>query len=338
MQDSSEYLWDPSAGHDPEIVRLERALAPFRYRTPPPKTARLRRYGVWASAALLLLIAGAATISHMRVHPWSLKVIAGNARNDGAPVRSGQRAARGVWLETDSASALRIAVGRAGVADLSADSRLQVVETGPDEDRLRLDRGTLHVTVWAPPRRVIVETHAATIVDLGCVYSLRVDRAGQIQLAVRQGEVNVEAAGRVLLVTAGTEVGIDITGQPGVPFPIGGSPTWRARLDAVARGDAGDSSLTSLLQSPHGPEVISLWHLTWRVAPAMRGRIYDALAPLAPRGAAVRRADVVRLDPTAMERWRQALSPLWSVEPATWLGRLLLRAGIRKPAVPLQFQ
>jgi hypothetical protein len=342
MQTESDYLWNPAAAPDAEIVRIERALAKFRHKDRPFALRQATRFGVrrrWQVAAALAVAACAvfAALELTGPAPWSVELLAGNARGDGTPLATGARVVSGQRLETDRASTLRIAVGRVGVADLAADSRLELVGTGATEHRLRLARGTLHVTVWAPPRFFVVETPRFTAVDLGCVYSLHVDSGGSSRLGVRQGEVEIQATDRSVLVTAGTVVEIDSMGRAGVPFPVTSTRVWRERLAAVARGDTADSLLTPLLRAPRGTEVISLWHLSARVSPAIRVRIYDVLAPLAPAGAAVRREDVARLDPTAMEQWRIALRPLWSVEPASWWTRTLLRMRLRKPAVRLQF-
>jgi hypothetical protein len=342
MQTESDYLWNPDAVSDAEIVRIERALAKFRdddrpLALPDARRPRVRRH--WKIIGGLALAASVVFAAFELNGPaaWSVELLSGNARGDGTPLATGARVASGQRLETDRASTLRLAVGRVGVADLAPNSRLRVVGTGAAEHRLRLERGTLHVTVWAPPRFFVVEAPRFTAVDLGCVYSLQVDSGGASRLIVRQGEVEIQATGRSVLVSAGTIVELDSAGHAGVPYPIGSAHAWRERLASIARGDTADSLLTPLLRAPRGAEVISLWHLSARVEPATRVRIYDALAPLTPAGAAVRREDVERLDPTAMEQWRLALRPLWSVEPASWWGRMLLRMRLRKPAVRLKF-
>jgi hypothetical protein len=340
MQNESDYLWDPSSEPDAEIARLERALIAFRHQPGAlhlPRTTRRPVVRAWKVAAAVVLVAGASSLGYLmtRTAPWSVEVLEGNARADGTPLRTGERTTAGERIETGTGSLLRLAVGRIGIADLVPNSRLRLVSTGESEHRLRLERGTVYVTIWARPRFFVVETPKSTFVDLGCVYSLRVDSTGATRLIVRQGEVEAQASGRSLIVTAGTVVDLDSTGNAGVPYPVGDDGSWRTRVNAVASGETADSLLTPLLRSPHGAEVIALWHLTWRASPAMRGRIYDALTPVAPLGASVRREDVVRLDPTAMEQWRNELRPLWTLEPATWWGRVLLRFGFRKPAVPL---
>jgi hypothetical protein len=342
MQNESEYLWNPAATPDAEIVELERALTRFGYDERPFAPAHATRSGIrrrWKVAAGLAVAAGVvlAAMELAGPAPWSVELLAGNASGDGAPLATGAHVASGERLETNDASTLRIALGRVGVADLAPDSRLRLVGTGATEHRLRLERGTLHVTVWAPPRFFVVEAPRFTAVDLGCVYSLQVDSGGASRLAVRQGEVEVQATGRSVLVTGGTELELDSAGHADVPYPVGSTRAWRERLAAVARGGEADSLLAPLLRAPHGTELISLWHLAGRVGPAARLQIYDALAPLTPNGVAVRREDVARLDPTAMEQWRTALRPLWSVEPASWWGRTLLRLKLRKPSVRFQF-
>ena len=41
--------------------------------------------------------------------------------------------------------------------------------------RMALDRGTIHARIWAPPKLFVVNTAAATAIDLGCAYTLQMD-------------------------------------------------------------------------------------------------------------------------------------------------------------------
>src|ERR1700716_1973153 len=126
---NEEYLWDRSGPPDPEIERLERALAPLRYRhraevvrMPTPSRAR------WAMAAAAAVVLGAVGLSQFaapqaRDSAWQ---VAGTNVRQGQVVRTGNA---GVQLDAD-------AVGR---VDLAPNSELR--STG--EKRLELKRGEL---------------------------------------------------------------------------------------------------------------------------------------------------------------------------------------------------
>ena len=102
---------------------------------------------------------------------------------------------RGEWLETDSASRARIAVGGIGNVEVEPNTRLQLVANGR-EHHMALDRGTIHARIWAPPKLFFVATEAATAIDLGCAYTLQVDARGDGMLRVTHGWVGLERGGR----------------------------------------------------------------------------------------------------------------------------------------------
>ncbi len=340
MQRESEYLWDPAAEPFPELVALERSLTRYRYHarafSAVPATSRR---GPWRFVLAAVLIVAAVALAPLRwrgLAPWSVELLSGRARVDGAPLATADRVASGQRIDTEHQSTLRLAIARSGVADLAPQTRLLIVRANAHETRLRLERGTVQLTTGATPWVIVVDGRHFTLTDsVGTnteIYSLSIDSVGITRINVREGEVEVVADARRMMITAGTEVELDATGRAGVPFPSGSAPEWRARLATVARGKSADSVLTPLLRAPAGAEVIALWHLATRVQPTTRLRIYDALTPLTSTGAAMRRDDVARLDSTAMEQWRLSLRPRWLVQPMRWRERV--RQRFFKPSVP----
>ena len=54
---NDDYLWDRSGPPDPDVARLEQALAPLRYRHRADLLRRPRTHSWWAAAAAVLLCA-----------------------------------------------------------------------------------------------------------------------------------------------------------------------------------------------------------------------------------------------------------------------------------------
>ena len=256
--------------------------------------------------------------------------IEGAPRCDGAPLAAAGVLSRGAWLETDSATRVRIDVADIGHVEIDHGSRVRLLETGKSGHRLELARGRLLAEIEAPPRVFFVDTKAATAVDLGCAYELTVDDRGAGRLVVKAGYVELEpvvgasagggsAAGvwggpaqrLPSVVPAGAECAIDPALGPGIPVY---SLAKEGMRDAVARldEDAADrAALDAFLESRGPKDTLGLVHLLERVPEETRAVVLDVLESVvkAPPGAT--RSATLALDPAALSAWRAELAPRW---------------------------
>ena len=181
----SDYLWDGTGAPDEEIVRLEETLRPLRHQGDAAVAAGPR--GRPAPRALDISAmaggrrgTGAAGRRWCRSRcccgsaDWSVSSLAGAPAVDGRAVTSRARMSRGDWLVTDNGSRARVAVGGIGTVEVEPNTRLQLV-ANDRVHRMALERGTIHARIWAPPKLFVVNTEAATAIDLGCAYTLQMD-------------------------------------------------------------------------------------------------------------------------------------------------------------------
>jgi hypothetical protein len=343
MSDPTDYLWDPTQRPDPEVARLERALQGFRFdgRAPVPlshfaRPDRITLTRVLAAAAAAIIVIGASAVGVWRLSmpaAWTVQTVSGTPEimpGTGA----GNRVGVGGRVETDQNSAARIAVGRVGTAEVGPGSRVRILRDDNAEHRLSLSRGTIHARIWARPRFFVVETPAATAVDLGCVYTLSVDSTGAGLLAVSFGEVELHTAGRRTLVVAGTAARI-YAGGLGLPFPILAPAAFKEAVLQADRGALPDSLLDVLLAQSNVQATITLWHFLERTDGTTRGRIYDRIAALVSPPAGATRELTVALEPNAVSHWLEVLRPKWNSEPSSPVRRLLVRVGVMKPAMQM---
>jgi len=283
----SDYLWDRTGPRDEEVARLEDLLARHRYRPRARRSARL----ALAAAAVLAVAAGLLLLlPRERAEAWEVTWLEG----EGAT-----RLAVGGWLETGADSRARVRVADIGRVDLDANTRVRLLATGEREHRLDLRRGKLHALVYAPPRLFLVDTPAATAVDLGCAYTLEVDEGGAGLLRVTAGHVELHGRdGRSAFVPSGASCRLRAGAGPGVPWFEGAD---EALLDPAAAGFA------EALAGARPRDSLTLWHLLARVEGDARARVCDRLAELAPPPAAAPRELVLRLDPGALLAWRHDL-------------------------------
>ena len=85
-------------------------------------------------------------------------------------------------------------MGNIGEVEVDPNTRVRLVRARETEHRLRLARGTLHVTISAPPRYFVVDTPSAVATDLGCMYTLEVgpDGIGRLNVTVWMGGIRIE--------------------------------------------------------------------------------------------------------------------------------------------------
>jgi hypothetical protein len=317
-----DYLWDRSGPPDPEVERLEKLLGQFK--------GRHREAGEWAEIAEtstrakrwrarsfvpMLATAAAVTIAltggwwvALRTAPqWEVARLEGTPRVGGSTVADGQRLERGASLETDAHSRARIAVGRIGEVDVDPNTRLRVLESRARDQRMALDRGTIHARIWAPPRTFSVETPSAIAVDLGCIYSLTVDDAGDSVLRVEAGWVGFEYDGRESFVPENAMCVTRRGHGPGTPH-YGDAPAMLkealGRLDfEVLPPDVRTAALTTVLEQARPGDAFTLWHLLARVSPDDRDRVFDRLSVLEPPPAGVTREGIRRGNRHMLDLW-----------------------------------
>ena len=224
---------------------------------------------------------------------------------------SGSRLAVGEYLETDAASRARIEVADIGKVEIAPNSRVKLVGTNEKQHRLSLERGGLHAKIAAPPRLFIVDTPSAVAVDLGCEYTLEVDKAGNSKLNVTSGFVALERGGRESIVPAGASC-LTMKGKGlGTPFSSVVTPEFERALRSYDFGGGGSGAVRTIINNAGSYDVITLWHLLSRVGKKDRPMVYDTLARFVAPPAEVTREGILSLDKTMLERWRMSVENAW---------------------------
>ena len=303
-----DYLWDPASGTpDDDVQRLEQALAPLRMTEPMPPTATRRARSSRSVGRLAVAIVAASVLAawlwarqvdEPTATPPNESVASWQVHVDGEPTG---RLAVGDWLDTQRSDWTDVEVPEIGRLAVARDSRLRLLRTGQHEHRLELRRGHVRATISAPPRLFIVETPAATAVDLGCVYELEVDAQGRGRLRVDAGWVAMEHPDRVVRVPAGFSCAMRGKGLIGVPVHDASPEALRTAVGDFEGGRT--AALDDVIRIATEDDAITLFHLIPVADEEARGALVDVLARWAPLPAATSRADIVQLEPAALERW-----------------------------------
>ena len=305
------WLWDGSGRPDETTAALAAALGEQRYRRtaaddrPSRPRGRLVTWAAIASVAaagLLLWLAG----PHVDLDPepateggWTARV-----SEDGQGVE--RTVAVGEWLRLDDAETARLDVADVGRLDVRPGSELRLVRSDAEQHRVELRRGSVHAFVDAPPRLFVVDTPAATAVDMGCEYELTVDESGDGELAVHLGWVALERDGRDVFVPAGHSCPIASDVGPGTPRSDDAAEELVAaldRLDSAADARARSDASRAALAACDDGDAVTLWHLLPHAEAGSRTAVYERLAAVEPPPDDVTRDGALALDRVMLERW-----------------------------------
>jgi hypothetical protein len=315
--ESPESLWrgiEIALDRDGRAVpdRQRRRIIPFLVQS---------RLAVASLALVVLAIAFAAF--WVRHSPKSVGPFWKVARLDGAPrigsALIGDQAKLGVgqWLETDPNSRAQISVSDIGQVQVDPNSRVRLVETKPTEHRLELAEGRLSARISAPPKLFFVDTPSGVAEDLGCAYTLEVDKAGDSLLRVTTGWVSLQLKDRESVVPAGAACATKPGIGPGTPYFEDASETFRAALtrvdfdhDSLIRGNL--TPLEIVLSGARVRDTLTLWNLLPRVSGREREEVYDRLAMLVPPPGGVTREGVLQLNQPMLDAWKEQLEFRWS--------------------------
>lgn len=283
---ADEYLWNRTGETDPEVANLEKLLAPLAYR-PKPRWWQ-RRFVIPALAAAAMVAIGIFVWARPGVATdWSVSIAAAEPR----AVR------RGEVIDTGRATA-SLKSSLVGQMTVEPGSRLKLIDAGVERQHFSLEHGTIRALIWAPPARFAVDTPSARAIDLGCQYTLRVDRNGSGLLAVQLGWVAFEAGGKESFIPAGAECRTNRKSGPGIPYF---SDAPEGLKTALANFDGGSGEVGSILGAAREHDALTLWHLLSRTKGGDRDRVYQRMAqlvklpPIASE-AAIQRGDRAALD------------------------------------------
>ena len=335
MTEQQDYLWDPTLPADPDIAAIEAAVRPFRFghtplrrRTPRRRMARWPAVAVLAAASVLLMV-----MSWRGSRDWSVQTLYGGGIQQSLQL-AGPAPLPGSMIRTDSVSAARLRLGRLGTVDLDPASELRVTGVGGNAATLYLARGTMHARIWAPPRNFVVRTSGATATDLGCVYSLTADSAGNGVLAVTQGAVALSFGQATTLVMAGMAAKLYEDARTGAPYPLDAPPAYQRAVLAADRGRITQETLSAIAAARGVGPAVTLVHLLPHVPSELQSLARRTIAGMvSPPDSGML---LQELDGAALAAWTERIHTAWQRSNTRWWEGALIRFGLKKPRFLLE--
>jgi ferric-dicitrate binding protein FerR (iron transport regulator) len=232
-------------------------------------------------------------------------VLMGTATCDGASAPDSGFLPLGRWLETDGSSRIMLEVADIGRVEIAPRSKLRILAGKGEEHRLELDHGVIHARINAPPRLFVVETQAATAVDLGCIYTLEIGDDGRGVLAVSRGEVALEKDAGSVVVERGQMAEMRPGHRPGTPFAGDASVELRRALGAW---DFDSGALQPVLTAATANDALTLVGVLDRATtPADRVATFDRIGALVPLPKTFAHDAIAEGNPAALHAVREAV-------------------------------
>jgi predicted anti-sigma-YlaC factor YlaD len=283
-------------------------VLPFQESKERPVNRRVMRwmqYTLAAAAVVAITIFGMVWLRYYSSSSWRMELV--ESGSTGAITKQDELRV-GDILQTNASTSATIQVGAIGFVNVEPNSTVRLLEATATDHRLALDKGTMHATIFAPPRLFFVETPSALAVDLGCAYTMTVDEIGASFLEVTSGWVSLEYGGRESIIPAGAMCATKPGFGPGTPFQQDASPELRKALLTYDFGLADSTSLSIVLQQARNMDSITLWHLLFRTTGDARAKVYDRLAYLVPPPEGVTRSGMLEGNPEMVNRWQKYLN------------------------------
>lgn len=317
------YLWERSGDPDPELQQLENVLAPLRLKEQHPDFAALQRASFitklranlrpdfGSALALVATIALAVwLISFLRPvsASWEALATAGEPQLGGKPLQRG-RFAPGAWLITGADSSAQIHSSKIGEIEVGTDTQVSLKESTPERQLLSLRFGSLHARVFSPPGLFMVDTPSARAIDLGCEYTLKIEKDGRGELRVLTGWVSLNGDSLQSLVPAGAVAKV-AGGTLSPPYFADSSLAFQqAAADFAflpANAAPKHAALETLLHEARQRDAFTLLNLFSRANETERLEVFDKLNQLVPAPPGITRETARNWQVDAMDDW-------WSV-------------------------
>lgn len=327
-----QYLWDGSGAPDATIADIERALAGRRFNASstaptqsheaprPNHTTANARFWL-ALAACLLLVVGALQLAGPRLpgatqsNPagslaWTVESLQGAPKVGNLALGERGKLLAGQWLTTGTGERASVSIAGIGRVTLEPNSRLGLVKSQSQEQRMELASGALHAFITAPPKLFVVDTPAGAAVDMGCAYDLSVDPDGSTLLRVATGWVELSGVKWSARVVAGYECRTAGNSGPQLPRRLNSPEAWIAAVDhvqnALLAGEAAgglDAAVDAVLQEATTMDCNTLWHMIERTTGPTRQRIAVALSQLCRVPEGVTLEGIAAGDQTMLDIW-----------------------------------
>ena len=258
-------------------------------------------------AIVLGIVVGVLYYSQQTSEFWSVDNLAGmpvigsqNLTNHGI-IKTGE------WLQTNSVSRARLNVGSVGEVDIQPNSKVKLIKSDKNEYKILLNEGKIHAVIWSSPGMFTVETPFATAIDLGCIYTIEVNKDGSGSLKVISGCVELKSGNTKSLIPADAMCKTDKTFGTGTPYFNDATTEFKDALNDFDQNKDKSSALSILLKESRKKDALTLWHILTKVKDNEKQETYKRIAELVNIPSNITSRGIINGDKEMMSALRKAL-------------------------------
>ncbi|UCH65224.1 MAG: hypothetical protein JSW63_11565 [Ignavibacterium sp.] len=238
---------------------------------------------------------------------WTVSISSGTPFINEKPVEiSGGLGIEDV-ITTDELSAAVIGIPEIGRIDISKNTKLTRLE--PDLT-LEMASGRIYIEADNAIAKLNLKIPDAIVKELkpGTSYSVRVDGRKNSKITLEKGWLRVYAGDEEIVFPERYILNVYSNSGASVPYHISSTVEYIALLDEYLFGGKRDKALNRVLSASSRTESISLWNLLSRVGIGHQvENVYYKLLDLVPHSEQVAKADIMLLEPDALNTWLEEI-------------------------------
>lgn len=258
-------------------------------------------------AILLAIILAVLYFTKTSTTFWQVENLKGTPTVGNEKLESSGILPLGEWLTTNTLSEARLKIGTVGELVVSPESKLQLINTKDTDYRVYLEQGKIHAKTWAPPKLFKVETPYFSAIDLGCVYTLELDKNGSSILLVNSGSVELKSIKDEKIIPAGAVCETRKNIGMGTPYFLNASIEFKAALTRFDFENGGDKALKTILENSRKRDALSLWYLLKESTPGRKNIIYNKLTELVSPPSNVTESGILKNSDRMLYDWWEKL-------------------------------
>ena len=252
---------------------------------------------------LLIIAAGYFTYGVLQVNsPWNVETNYGSFLINGKRNQPG-KLEKGSAVRTIDSSQVIIYVPQTGRIELNPNSELVLEKPENNDNRVSLLGGSIKVITTAMIPKFTVDLINYSVRDVGGVFTVSVNDAGNSKVFVDFGMVEIFYKGHSFFLDEGYNCELQLGRRPGTPYRFDATDSLKHLVRQFDMKNGNDNLVDEIVQQANQSDALTLLSLIPRVSAVKRQVLYQKIADYFPPPDNVTRLGVITLDSGMIEAW-----------------------------------